>query len=304
MNKNILIAGGTGLIGSRLVFLLKANYNIHILTRSKSRSEDGIHFHHWNLDKKVVEVDSKLEFDTIINLTGAGIADKRWTPQRKKILIESRTKSAALLSELLKTLENKPNLYLGASAIGFYGDRADELLTEESTPGTGFLAECCIAWEDAHKINFSHVKRAAILRIGIVLSNNGGALQKLKLPAKLGASGYFGNGKAYYPWIHIDDVCGMILQLIETKELSGFFNGTSLIPVSQKELAKGIKKAFAPYSIAMPIPAFTIKLAMGEMSDMLLLSSRVTSTKWEKFGFPYKYPTLDEALQDLKERDV
>lgn len=303
MNKqNILIGGGSGLIGSRLIDLLKHNFNIHILTRKKSHEKNGIFYHQWDLDEQVFDLDSSVSFDAIINLTGAGIADKRWSKDRKKVLIDSRVKSVYLMEKIIDSLPKKPNFYLGASAIGYYGDQGNDLLTEASDSGQGFLSECCVLWEKAHDLVKDKVNRFAVLRIGIVLSTQGGALEKLIPPARLGASGYFGNGQAYYPWIHIDDVCGMILGLVEDDSLQGAFNGSSQNPETLKTIAQKVKTVFAPYALVLPIPAIGLKLAMGEMSTMLLNSTRVISNRWA--DFPFKYPTLESALRDLKERKL
>ncbi len=304
MKKRILIAGGSGLIGKRLSTLFMHQYDIHVLTRSSSRYEEGIHYHQWDLKAQTFDVDSTLHFYAIINLTGAGIADKKWTKERKKVLIDSRVNSAKTLAKLTDSLAEKPEVYIGASAIGYYGNRGDEWIYEDGKPNTGFLSECCVQWEEAHQALSDKVKRFSILRIGIVLSRLDGALPKLITPAKLGGSGYFGDGSAFYPWIHIDDVCGMILKLVEDDSLSGVYNGTSLAPARLKEMAKLIKKVFAPYSVVLPIPALGLKLLMGDMSEMLLNSTRVSSKRWDNGVFPYKYPTLESALLDLKERKV
>ncbi len=304
MKKRILIAGGSGLIGLRLSSLLKHQYDIHILTRGASRLEDQIHYHQWNLHKSSFDVDPSLSFYAVVNLTGAGIADKRWTEERKKVLIDSRVNSAKVIAKLIDALEQKPAVYVGASAIGYYGHRGDEWIYEDGQANSGFLSECCVQWEEAHQALSNQVNRFSILRIGIVLSMLDGALPKLISPAKLGGSGYFGDGQAFYPWIHIDDVCGMILKLIEDDSLNGVFNGTSLEPVRLKDMAKLIKKVFAPYAIVLPIPALGLKLLMGDMSEMLLNSTRVSSKRWNNGVFPYKYPDLEHALLDLKERKV
>ncbi len=304
MKKNILIAGGTGLIGSRLCQILDKKYSIYILTRGTSRTQGDITFCHWNIDNEIVEFSNDIEFDAVINLTGAGIADKRWTEARKKVLIDSRTRTTQLLAKKMAELKHKPKVYVGASAIGFYGNRGDEKLDEGSSAGLGFLSECCELWEKAHEEVRPYVERYSLLRIGIVLSRKGGALPKLILPARLGGSGYFGNGKAYYPWIHIDDVCGMILSLVENDHLSGVYNGTSNEPERLKDIAKAIKKVFASYALTLPVPSMFLKIGLGEMSEMLLNSTRVYAPKWTELPFPYKYPSLLEALQDLKEREV
>ncbi len=298
--QHIVITGGTGLVGSRLVPLLKDKYEVHILTRSKRTKADGVNYIQWDINAETIEVEKLPNTYAVINLVGAGIADKRWSPKRKQEIIDSRVKATQFLRNIYSM--NPPTIYIGASAIGYYGNRGDEVLTADSPPASeGFLSECCTLWEAASHEFESMVDHHYIARIGIVLSNNGGALPKMALPVKLGAAGYFGNGKAYYSWIHIDDLCQMITYLITKTPESRVYNGVSPQPIRLKGLVRTIKEVHRPWALLMPIPAFFLRLVMGEMTTMLTNSDRVYPKHIEASGFRFRYNGLQEALQHLKD---
>jgi uncharacterized protein len=299
-DSNIVIAGGTGLVGNRLIKLLnKAQATIYILTRSKKQDTDTIKYIVWDIEKQEIDCDQMPKTYALINLVGAGIADKRWTSARKKELIDSRVKSTEFLAKLYA--DAMPTVYVGASAIGYYGDRGSEELTAESQPAKGgFLTECCLLWEEASRLFEGKVEHFYILRIGIVLSNLGGALPSMRLPAKLGGAGYFGDGKAYYSWIHITDLCQMFVHLLDGKSPSGVYNGTAPNPVTIKTLMRGIKASFAPYALLLPIPEFLIKLGAGEMATMLTNSTKVLPTKMSRSGFSFAFSEIEPALDYLR----
>ena len=299
----VLLAGGSGLIGSRLNKLLQAKgYSTILLSRRKRKNPS---FYQWDVDKGTIEEEAILKADYVINLAGAGIVDKRWTVSRKKELIESRVKSARLLKDSFQRLNKKPKAYLSASAIGFYGNRGEEWLTEISKAGDdGFLAECTVAWEEAAKELSELDIRTAILRIGIVLSTQGGALKEMIFPMKLGVAGYFGNGAAYYPWIHIDDVCNQFIWALENEKASGIYNAVAPNPVTVKDLTKKIKKARGRFALALPIPSFALQIGMGEMAEMLLNSARVSCEKIQQAGFEFEHPKLGKALKDILKRKI
>jgi len=298
----VLIAGGSGLIGQRLSQLLeKKGYNIIFLSRQKKSDK---RYFQWDASKGTIDASAIQKADYVINLAGAGIVDKRWTTKRKKILIESRTQTASLLKDSFEKIK-KPKAYLSASAIGFYGNRGDQWLTETSEPQPqDFLSECTMAWEDAAKTIMDLNIRTAIFRIGIVLSAKGGALPEMIFPMKLGARVSFGNGKAYYPWVHIDDVCNMFIWALENEKVAGIFNAVAPEPLMVKDLAKAIQKARGGIALPVPAPSFALRLIMGEMADMLLNSARVSSEKILKHGFKYTFDDIDEALLDILEREV
>jgi len=304
VKKKILIAGGTGLIGSRLCKVLAKMYDIHILTRSKTSITGSIKKINWDLNNKTSDIDSSENYSIVINLTGAGIAEKRWTKKRKKELIDSRGETTNFLSEIILNMTQQPEVYIGASATGYYGGQGDLVLDETSNHGDEFLSDCCVLWEQAHNLIKPEVNRHIIIRIGIVLSTLGGAMKEIIKPAKLGVAGYFGDGTAYYSWIHIDDLVGMFLTSIEDERVEGIYNGVAKEPITIKYLTKSIKTVFAPIALMLPVPSFILKLMMGEMSKMLLNSTRVISNQWIKTSFNYKHPEIDKAIEDLKEREI
>ena len=297
----VLLAGGSGLIGQRLSILLeKKGYGVIFLSRKK-KSDDR--FFQWDVEKGTIDSIAIQKADYVINLAGAGIADKRWTKNRKKFLIESRTQTAALLKDSFEKIKN-PKAYFSASAIGFYGNRGDDWLTENSDPQPeGFLSECTIAWENAARSIAKLNIRTAIFRIGIVLSMKGGALPEMILPMKFGARVSFGDGKAYYPWVHIDDVCNMFIWALENEKANGIYNAVAPKPLMIKKLANEIHEARGGFTLPVPAPAFILKLMMGEMADMLLNSARVSAEKILKSGYKFKFPEIQPALKNiLKEK--
>ncbi len=304
MSKKVLIAGGSGLVGKRLCHLLLKSYDVSVLTRGKTRIENKVNMIHWNIQEKKNDIAPGDSFDVVINLTGAGIADKRWTSKRKNELINSRVKSTEYLGEILANMSEKPEVYIGASAIGYYGERGESLLTETDEAGSEFLCECCILWEKAHESIRPLVGRFVVLRIGIVLSTLGGAMKEIVKPVKMGVAGYFGMGKAYYSWIHMDDLCGMFLHTMENTKIDGYLNAVSKTPVTIKELVNEIKKVYRPWALMVPVPSLMLKLGLGEMSKMLLNSTRVISSKWKENGFIYKHNHLATAIKDLKSRQI
>lgn len=305
MKKNILITGGTGLIGSRLRSHFGEHSHFYILTRSNKEDTDSITYVQWDIKAKTIQSDKlPKHIDAVINLVGAGIADEAWSAQRKQIIIDSRAKSTKFLFEALA--EHTVDTYIGASAIGYYGDRDEETLTPEAKPGNdGFLSHSCQIWEEAHHPFQKRVNSFKIIRIGIVLSNQGGALAKLILPARLGGAGYFGNGSNYYAWIHIDDLCRQIVFLTQTTTDQTIFNGTVPNPVTFKALMRAVKNAYAKYAIVLGIPQFLITIAMGERSTMLLNSTKAIPSNVIKAGFSFVYTDVDTALEHLnKNRSV
>lgn len=299
MKKSILIAGGSGLVGSRIIELLdKSKYNIHILSRS-AKSDDDIVYHKWDFDSMTID-DDALKVDYIINLNGAGIADERWTDSRKKVLIESRVKSAKLIKSALEKTGHRPKAYISSSAVGYYGDRGEEKLYEDSQAGEGFMAECCLLWEEAASELAPLVDRFVINRIGIVLSKKGGALPKILMTKPIGVYNYFGDGKQYYAWIHIDDLCKIFIDQVENEKYSGIYNAVTPDPLTNKKFTKEIKEALDGY-LLFPAPVFGLRLLLGEMANVVLNSSRVIPKRLEKQSFDFKYKDLGSAVKALFE---
>lgn len=301
---SILLAGGAGLIGRRLRNILsQEGHKVSILSRKNNPYGEFPTFV-WDPEKGVIDHDAVRQADVVINLAGAGIADARWTPERKREIIESRTRSTRLLLESFQCTGHSPQGFLSGAAIGYYGERGNEELTENAAPGKGFLAESCVAWEQAIAEVGAAGIRTAAFRIGIVLSTRGGALEKMLLPARLGAGTYFGNGAQWYSWIHIDDVCRMFLYAIQNTEMTGVFNAVAPEPVTNKDLSLALMRALGKPPVLLPAPAFALRWAMGEMADVVLNSTKVSSRKMEQAGFQFQFGNLDAAFADLLKRGV
>lgn len=297
----VLIAGGTGLIGQEIIRLLdRKKYEIHVLSRSKKEKSDGITYHLWNTNDKTIDLEA-LKVDVIINLAGAGIADKRWSENRKKILIDSRVNSALTIKENLSKIEEseRPSQYISASAIGYYGDSGDRIMLENDSPvDERFLSECTQKWEEAAKELSPIIPTVSIVRIGIVLSKDGGAFEKMLIPFKMRMASYFGNGSMKQSWIHIADIAQIFIFIMENK-LNGIYNATAPDVVSNKELTREIKEAKNGFYLMNAVPAPALRLAMGEMADVVLTSNNVSSDKLISAGFNFSFPTIKEAVKDL-----
>jgi uncharacterized protein len=297
--KNILIAGGTGLIGTHLSQLLKSKgYAVsHLSRRANPNAEFPTYA--WQPEKGTFDKKAFDKADAIINLAGAGIADKLWSKKRKSEIIDSRTSGNALIAQYLRSEKHHVETYISASAIGFYADRDDELMTETSSAGKGFLAESTIAWEKAiAEVAATHVRTVA-LRTGVVLSPEGGALQKMLIPFWFRLAVYFGNGRQWVSWIHRMDLCNLFVWALETPSVNGTFNAVSPTPLSNLDLTKAISAAKGGLYLLLPTPSFVLRLVMGEMADVVLGSTRVSSQKVENQGFVFKFPNALAALKDL-----
>ena len=277
--------------------LRQQGYAVRHLSRSK-RPDAEFTTYQWDVVAGTVDDAAFAEVDYVINLTGAGIADARWTDARKDVIIKSRTESTRLLARSLERLGVMPKLYLSASAIGYYGDRGEELLTEEDGPGTGFLSASCVLWEQS----VDEVARIGvpvfINRTGIVLHPDEGALEKMLLPLKVWTSTYFGDGQQYYSWIHIEDLVGVYTHALE-QELTGIYNGTAPNPVRNKHFAEALGPALGKKAIVLPAPVPALKVALGEMSHTVLDSARCSAAKIEGAGYRFAYPELSQALEQL-----
>ncbi len=297
--KKILIAGGTGLIGSHLSRLLKnRGYDVtHLSRRANPNAEFPAYA--WQPEAGAYDQKAFDEADAVINLAGAGIADKLWSKKRKREIIDSRTSSNALIANYLRQKKHKIQAYISASAIGFYDDRGDDIMTETTTAGKGFLAESTVAWERAIAEVAATGVRTVALRTGVVLSPEGGALQKMLLPFMVRTGVYFGNGRQWVSWIHRDDLCNMFLWALENPQISGTFNAVAPTPLSNYALTAAISTAKGGGYLLIPSPAFALRLAMGEMADVVLGSTRVSSQKVESQGFKFRFPEAIGALRDL-----
>ncbi|WP_255496367.1 TIGR01777 family oxidoreductase [Mucilaginibacter sp. FT3.2] len=296
---NILITGGAGGLGKRLSkLLIQKGYSVNVLSRKPGKDKD-IKTFIWDVDKGIIDEHCIDGIDTIVHLAGAGIADKRWTDERKKEIVESRTRSVALIYNLLKSRANKVTSVISASGIGYYSDRGDELLAEDSAPTTNFISQCCIDWEAAVDEGERLGLRIVKFRTGVVLDKDAGALPMLALPLKLFIGSPIGDGKQWISWIHWQDVVDMYLFGIENKTLKGVFNMVAPHPVTNAQMTSAVAKQLHKPLWAPKVPAFLLKLLLGEMSSLVLGSTKVSDKKISEAGFSFKYPEVAHALKEI-----
>lgn len=301
--QTVLIAGGGGLIGLRLSAILKEKgYQVLHLSR-QHRPNAAFPTYKWDVGQQWADPEAIKRTDYVVNLAGAGIADSPWTAARKKLIIDSRVDSARLLLSAFQEAGRRPKAYLSSAAIGYYGDRGEELLAEQDQPGQGFLSECCIAWERAGAEVAASGIRTVVFRTGIVLSRQGGALPRIMLPIHFRLGTYFGNGRQWYSWIHIDDLCDMFVKAMEETQMEGVYNGVAPNPVRNKAFVEQAITATGHSAMLVPAPAFALRLALGEMASTILSSTKASSRKIEEAGFSFRYPRLPEALENLLQRE-
>ncbi|MBK7142862.1 MAG: TIGR01777 family protein [bacterium] len=297
----VLITGGTGLIGTGLQSaLISEGHSVVVLTRRPSISgQDSIQ---WNPESGSLNVRQLEGFDAVVHLAGEGIGDGRWTSARKARIVNSRVVSTRLLSEAIAGLETPPKVLIASSAIGYYGDRGDEMLTEDSDPGSGFLSELCVDWEKAVSPVADRGVRVVNTRIGVVLARNGGALGQMLPIYRLGLGGRLGSGRQFWSWIGFDDLIGGMMFALGNAALSGPVNLVSPHPVRNAEFSDTLARAVHRPAI-FPAPAFALRLLLAEMADALLLASmRVAPTRLQGAGYQFKQSSLDSALQALLSR--
>jgi len=302
--QTLLIAGGDGLVGQHLVNIIdKSKYHVIILSRKKKISHQaGVEYAVWDTDKRTIDDIPKP--DHIVNLAGAGIADRRWTDQRKTELIESRVKSAETIKNYLNLHNIHPETYVSASAVGYYGDRGPEILTENSVPGNEFLSECCVAWEKAAWDTGALCSRTIILRIGLVISSVGGALPKMLMTKKLGIFNYFGKGDQYYPWIHITDLSRLCIESIENQELNGVYNAVAPQQLTNKEMMKEIMEDGEMKGLLLPAPVFSLRWMLGEMANVVLNSDRILTDRMLHVGFNFEHKKAGEAVVHVLQKNI
>jgi uncharacterized protein (TIGR01777 family) len=296
MRTKILITGGTGMVGMQLSQMLKQqNFEVFHLSR-KENLDAEFPAYRWNIKEGFID-NRALEVDHIIHLAGAGVADSRWTDSRKKQIYDSRIDSTRLLVDKVHQVKSPLQSFICASAIGWYGvDTGDRLMKEEDPPAKDFLAEVVNHWEqEAFKLSGIPV---ATVRIGIVLSREGGALAKMAMPVKFGVGAPLGSGNQYISWIHVDDLAEMIIYLVKNKA-QGSFNAVAPNPATNKEFTKLIGKVLKRPVFLPNVPSFALKLALGEMSQAVLGGNKVSNERITNHGFEFKYKELMPALQNL-----
>lgn len=298
----VLITGASGLIGTALTrMLLSAGYRVKHLGRSRKHVSD-VSAYVWDIEKATVEPEAFADVEYIVHLAGANVGEGRWTEQRKKEILSSRVASTLLLYRSLEEYPHTVKKIIGASAIGFYGMKPQKLpFTEEDLPGKDFMAQVCVAWENA-VMNGSDDIQKLIYRIGVVYSSDGGAYPKLVQPVKLLASSPLGSGKQILSWIHIEDVCRAINHGIEHSDMIGIFNLTAPTPLTNAAMMQALAKAYHKPFIPLGPPPFALKMLLGEQADIVLEGVAVSSEKLLKHGFEFRYSRVEEALENLKQK--
>jgi uncharacterized protein (TIGR01777 family) len=254
----------------------------------------------WDVDKKQMDAKALAGVDTIVHLAGAGVADKRWTPTRKKEILDSRVQSTRLLYQILKEEKHSVKNIVSASAIGYYGfGLSDQLFTEERPPATDFLASVTTEWEKEVDAIRELEIRVVKIRIGIVLSNKGGALKEMARPIQFGVGAPLGTGQQVMSWIHIDDLCEMFCKAIQDRSLAGAYNGVAPNPVTNAELTKAIASILKKPLWLPNVPPFVLRLLVGEMADIVVNGSKVSAEKILATRFKFQYSQIDDALRNL-----
>jgi len=290
----IVIAGASGLVGSALVPLLKAEgAEVTRLVRSAASAGEI----EWRPDRGSIDAPALEGFNAVINLAGDGIANGRWTEEKKRRILDSRVNGTRLLSETMAKLSRKPKTFINASAVGFYGSRGDELVDENSGPGEGFLASVCRQWESATALAEQVGIRVVKIRLGVILTKNGGIMGSMLRPFKLGLGGKVGSGKQIISWVAMDDVVAAINFILHNESLRGPINVVAPRPVTNEEFTKTLGRVLSRPTF-MAMPAFAARLAFGEMADAMMLSStRVAPKVLNGAGFRFQFPELEGAVR-------
>lgn len=304
MAQTVLITGGTGMIGKRLTqLLLEKGYKVAYLSR-KHESIPNVTVYRWDIDKNWIDDKALANADYIIHLAGAGIADTRWTDKRRREIINSRTKTIELIARELQGRPYKVKAFVSASAIGFYGsDTGNTQLTEQTPSGSDFLAHVTRHWENSAELIDNIGIRTTKLRIGVVLSNEGGALPKISMPIRWGIGAPIGNGNQWMSWIHLDDLCRLFIAALENNKWHSIYNAVAPTPVTNTELTRQIAKVLHRPLWLPAIPAFALRLVYGEMANVVLGGNYVINHRIRtETDFIYQFENLQSALQDLTEK--
>jgi uncharacterized protein (TIGR01777 family) len=296
---HVFVTGSTGLVGNRLIAELQSDgHQVTRLVRRSPKAGEAL----WNYQERQIDLDKLAAADAVVHLAGENIADGRWNDDKKRRIRESREVGTRFLAESLTRLPQRPRVLVAASATGYYGDRDDEKLTESSPPGKGFLPDVCLAWETACQPAVNAGVRVVNIRIGVVLSRQGGALAKMLLPFQMGAGGVIGHGRQWWSWITLDDLVRAMQFALNQSNVVGPINGTAPNPVTNREFTKTLGRVLNRPTI-FPMPAFAARLALGEMAnDLLLASVQVYPRQLQQYGFQFRYPELEPALRHVLNR--
>ncbi len=297
----VIIPGGTGLIGQALAAeLLDSNHEVIVLSRNPDKApvSNNVQVVGWDARTPAGWASLITQDTAIVNLTGAGLADKRWTDKRKEVLWNSRIHAGGAVVAAIQQAEQKPKVVIQMAAVGYYGPRGDEILTEDGEAGNDYLATLCKAWEESSAAVMALGVRHVVIRSGVVLSMQGKVLPRMLLPMKLFVGGPLGNGKQGFPWIHIKDEVRVLHFLIENEATSGVYNLTAPETLTNKQFVKILGKVLRRPAF-MPVPSFVLKLLFGEMATVLLDGQQVSPNRLEKAGFDFQFPTAEKAVQNL-----
>jgi uncharacterized protein (TIGR01777 family) len=297
----VLVSGSSGLIGSALVPRLRSEG--HEVVRLVRRAPQGAGEVRWDVDAGTLDAAALGRVDAIVHLAGEGVGERRWTPEQKQKILDSRVKGTRLLAQTAAALDPRPAVFVCGSAVGYYGLRGDEVLTEESTRGAGFLADVVQQWEAAAQPALDAGIRTVFLRTGIVLAPKGGAFGKLLPFLKLGIGGKLGRGDQWWSWISLEDEVGLILPALTTEALAGPVNGTAPRPVTNAELVKVAGKVLGRPTV-LPVPKFALSIAMGgELTDEVILAGqRALPKAAEASGYTFRHPDVESALRAMLSR--
>ena len=300
--KKILVTGGTGFIGRKVCDTLQnKEYDVNVVSRNPEKAKSKLgqlgEIYGWNPETEQLPTEAISDANAVIHLAGETISG-RWNNEKKRRIRDSRVLSTRNLVESCANVESKPNVLICASAIGLYGDSGDNSFTEETPPGTDYLAKVCKEWEaEAYKATELGI-RVVTVRIGLVLGLGGGMLQQVLTPFRIGIGGKLGSGQQWMSWIHVDDVVGIISYALENDSINGALNATAPVPVRNIEFTKALGSVLRKPTI-LPVPSFGLKLMMGEFADFVLLSQKVLPKKTEATGYEFQFKTIDSALSDL-----
>jgi uncharacterized protein len=290
----ILVSGGTGFIGQALCpQLTHDGHDVIVWSRQA----------HPDVAEGVTAIQRLDQLsgpgpDAVINLAGASIADGRWTTERKRLLVDSRVGTTGKLVEWMRAMENPPKALISASAVGYYGEQGNRVITEDTPPTPGFTHDLCVQWEKEALKAESLGVRVCLVRTGVVLDRDGGALAKMLLPFKMGAGGRLGSGEHYFPWIHRADIVGIYQWLVENEQASGAYNASAPEPVTNAEFTRTLGRALKRPTL-LPMPEPVLRLLFGEMSELLLVSNRMMPKRLLDEGFEFRYPELKRALHAI-----